>query len=191
LSDTTLLEAVQRVKAPATPAVAAPVSKPRPEPVKKPEPISEDERESQVLALCMARPELLKAAIEDYQLRSDEFQLPQHGELYEQLKNSYDPSKSKSSLPGTSSGLSLAAPPHLSGDLASLFDRLAFFAERDFLTASLSELQRELQTLLQTLRIQKKTAQLRRLEQAMREAERAGNQELIAQLMEQFRALNS
>ena len=71
-----------------------------------------------------------------------------------------------------------------------MFEPVAFLAERDFLSQPLPELMRELETLLRAFRFQRKMIQLKALEQAMREAERAGNHEQIAQLMEQFRLLN-
>ncbi len=193
VSERALLDAIsiQRAK---TPTSSRPTHSPSPPPTKEPskkvEQAPEEERERRLLALCATHPDLLRSAIEDYHLNPAEFSHAVHAQLYEQLKNSYDPSKFKNSPPGTPSGLSLTPPPHLSGEARIMFEPVAFLAERDFLSQPLPEVMRELETLLRAFRFQRKMIQLKALEQAMREAERAGNHEQIAQLMEQFRLLN-
>lgn len=200
VSESALLDAIQiqRAKAPTTTSPSrpltlggkpAPAANPIPQITKKPEVDPEEERERRLLALCATHPELLRAAIQDHHLEPGEFRQPTHALLYEQLKSGYDPSKSKNPPPGTPSGLSLAPPSHLSGDARAVFEPVAFLAERDFLSQSLPELMRELQTLLSSFRLQRKAARLKELEQAMRDAERAGDSARIAALAEQFRVL--
>lgn len=142
--------------------------------------------EQHLLAVLVSRPESLKAAIETHHLETGEWSDPQLGALYGQLILAYNPAgiAQKGSL------LTLLRPPDsLDPTAMQTFDAIAFLAERDYRDLSLDECLRELQTHVSVLRTTRRQLERRRLEEEMRQAERTGDTQKIADIMKRFQEL--
>ena len=126
------------------------------------------------------------SAITTYGWKVEEFQDIPLRRLYEALRISYDAGKFMSALPGAPSGSSLRPPADLPPEQVSLFDSCAFLAERDYAELSSQDLERELQQHLQSLRARSLYTRRQALEEAMREAERAGDHARVLELAQQF-----
>lgn len=190
ISETVLQEALQQSKAPPTPTSSPTVEKPKTASVMTaPTETWDQKRENGLFSLLLARSELFLLGMKDLAWKAEEFTYPQAQSLYEALRLGYDAGKFMSALPGVSSGSSLRPPPTLTSEQLAFFDSCAFAAERDFSDASLIDLTRELEHTIQSLRANRLRIRRTALEEAMREAERAGDQARVLQLTQQFQAL--
>jgi DNA primase len=108
--------------------------------------------------------------------------------LYRRLASLYDQADPTS---GTTTPDLLRPPAGLTPDETKTFDALAFLAEREFQDLTRDQLARELKTGATTLLGLHKARERKRLEQEMRDAERIGDAQKIADLVERFRQLLS
>lgn len=146
----------------------------------------DEEREKRFLSLLLARPELFKASATTLAWKYEEFLDIPLRSLYETLRLGYDTGKFMSAFPGASSGSSLRPPASLTPEQAALFDSCAFMAERDYTDLTSQDLERELHQQAQALRARSLRTRRQALEEAMREAERAGDHARVLELTKQF-----
>lgn len=163
---------------------------PRPDPL-----IDQDkpshEREQHILASAVAHLSIFKRLSEELAWKAEEFEFAAHQTLYGKLLNAYTTAKIQSPAPtGLSAGHLLSLPPDLTSEERDAFEAIAFLAERDFLTQNVASLERDVQTLVSKLRSQRLTKHRQSLEEAMRQAERIGDQAQIAELLRQYQALH-
>lgn len=190
ISETVLQEALSQSKNPPPPNTV-------PSPVKAKEgPVStassetwDQKREYGLLSLFLAKPDLFLYGMKELGWKAEEFADPQAQSLYEALRLGYDAGKFMSAPPGVPSGSSLRPPPTLTSEQLAFFDSCAFAAERDYADASLPDLKRELEHTVLALRAVRLRLRRTVLEDAMREAERAGDQARVLQLTQEFQAL--
>jgi len=193
VGDASLREALQRSTATARVQTATrPTPAPRPaEAPTKELPSKEVERERFLLASILANPSVFSLFQSVLRWKPEEFETPVHKSLYERLVNSYNsPQIHGVSSPGPRAGSSLALPPDLRSEERDAFEAAAFLAERDLLTQTAASLERDVRALVVLLRSERLTKRRRELEEAMRQAERIGDQAAIADLMRQFQDLH-
>jgi DNA primase len=177
-----LLEAMKGIvpPRPSAPAssfaqVASPTSKPAPKRFFS----TDEEREHQLLCLMMSRVELFAIAMDEIHWQAEEFASPLVAGLYKKLVFGYAEAKLNDGHP----------PADSSPEEISLYNALAFEAERDLGEETLESLTRDLAYLTDVLRAKRTTDARKILEQAMREAEQRGDIERIAELVKRFNAL--
>ncbi len=154
-------------------------------------PTQEVERERFLLAAALAQPKFFSLFQGVMNWRPDEFSTPVHKSLYETLLNLYNqPQIQGSPTTGLRAGSLLALPPELLPAERDAFEAAAFLAERDLLTQNAATLERDVQALVVLLRSERLAKRRRELEEAMRQAERIGDQATIADLMRQFQDLH-
>ncbi len=146
------------------------------------------EMEKRLLALLLSHVELLPLALNVDGWRAEEFREPDLGGLYVTLALAYTEHKPADGST-TFREPSIQPPATLTPEQRGLFDHLALFAEREFQGQALDVLKRELKMSVNTLRSLHKARERRRLEQAMREAERVGDHQKIAELTREFSLL--
>ncbi|HEV8593384.1 MAG TPA: toprim domain-containing protein, partial [Pyrinomonadaceae bacterium] len=129
------------------------------------------ELESRIAALVIAQPKLLNIG-NDLRFNSSEFTETDLAHLYELLQIGYP------------TGEQIFSDPE-----SKLFNYLALLAEQAYSNQPLDALERELRQSIASLRNHHKTRERRRLELAMRDAERIGDQTIIADLGQQFESL--
>ncbi len=190
VSETVLQEALQASKLPPTTVPVGPAAKPKQSVTSVQKETHEQTREYTLFGLFLARSDLFLYVLKDLAWKAEEFVDPQAQSLYEALRLSYDAGKFTSAFPGAPSGSSLRPPPTLTSEQLAFFDSCAFLAERDFSDAPLTDLKRELEHTVQYLRANRLRLRRTQLEEAMREAERAGDQTKAIQLSQEFQALN-
>lgn len=177
-----------QVPPPSTPSASPKVAE-KQAPVSPSEGSLDQKREQRLLSLFLARGEAFLYAKQDLGWKPEEFADPQAHHLYEVLCLSYDTGKFTSASPGVPSGSPLRPPPTLTSEELAFFDSCAFLAERDFPDTPLADLKRELEQLIHSQRAQHLRLRRTALEEAMREAERAGDQAKVIQLSQEFQAL--
>jgi DNA primase len=189
VSDAALREALHRTPA----GQARPSSVPHVQPSaagQAPPHMPEWELERRVFALALSRPALFAVAEDRFHLTSSLFSQSDMAALYERLRFLYSSGQVSFS---TSAGLNpsqvIRPPAGLTPDEAKQFDSLAFLAEREFSSSTSQELERELERDVEYLRQARNARERRQLEQNMREAERVGDQERIAELLQEFERL--
>ncbi len=159
--------------------------------VKKELPSKDTERERFLIAAMLAHPAVFSVFQGVLAWKADEFDTPVHKSLYETLIRTYNlPQIQGSSSPGPRAGSSLTLPPDLRSEERDAFEAAAFLAERDLLTQTAASLERDVRSLVALLRAERLTKRRRVLEEAMRQAERIGDQAAIADLMRQFQDLH-
>jgi DNA primase len=182
VSEGALREAMDRVKADSGPAKQG-------APVKEAEsrPKGDESHEQRLLALSVARFDLLKQAVDEEKLLSEELIDPTGIALYGQLKAAY--AAGQVAPDPVAAGHAIRPPASLGPDEAKTFDAIAFLAEREFQGWTLDQLKQELKTAVSKLRLQRKKRERERLEGEMREAERLGDQARISELLTRFQSL--
>ncbi|HVM90353.1 MAG TPA: DNA primase [Verrucomicrobiae bacterium] len=153
-----------------------PLSKEKPSPL-----------EQQVFAVLISRYDLFKQGIETEQVVPGDFRDPLFASLYAKLVSAYG--AGEVAPDPIAAGQAIRPPASLGPDEATIFDALAFTAEREFQGWTLDQLKRELNTGLAKLRHEQVARKRQDLEQQMREAERLGDQERIAELTRLFQSL--
>lgn len=154
-------------------------------------PTQELERERFLIAAALAQPKLFSVFQGGMNWRAEEFVTPVHKSLYETLIKLYNqPQIQGTPSTGLRAGSLLALPPELLPEERDAFEAAAFLAERDLLTQNAATLERDVQALVVLLRSERLTKRRRELEEAMRQAERIGDQVAIADLMRQFQDLH-
>ncbi len=149
------------------------------------------ERERFLLACTLAQPSLFALFEGALAWRPEEFETPVHKSLYEKLIQTYhSPQIQGPTSPGLRAGTFLSVPPELSSEERDAFEAAAFLAERDLLTQNAVSLERDIRALVHVLRSERLNKRRKVLEEAMRDAERIGDQAQIADLMRQFQALH-
>ncbi len=193
VGEASLREALQRSTATARVQTAmqpTPVPRPAEAPPKE-LPSKEVERERFLLAAVLANSSVFSLFQTVLGWKPEEFETPVHKSLYEQLVKTYNsPQIHGVSSPGLRAGSSLALPPDLRSEERDAFEAAAFLAERDLLTQTAASLERDVRALVVLLRSERLTKRRRELEEAMRQAERIGDQAAIADLMRQFQDLH-
>lgn len=193
VGEASLREALQRSAATARVQVTMqpPVTEAKPIQPKKELPSKEVERERFLLASALANQTIFSLFQGVLAWQPEEFEIPVHTSLYEKLLKTYHlPQIQGSTHPGPRAGSSLSLPPELSSDERDAFEAAAFLAERDLLTQTAASLERDVRALVALLRSERVTKRRRVLEEAMRQAERIGDQAQIADLMRQFQDLH-
>ncbi len=193
VGEASLREALQRGAAAAQIHAAMQPKTPaqKPQLAQKNLPSKDEERERFLLAAALAHPKLFSVFQGVLAWKAHEFTLSVHASLYEKLVSAYNsPQIQGPSSPGLRAGSSLSLPPELDSEERNAFEAAAFLAERDLLTQNASSLERDVQTLIAVLRSERFTKRRRELEEAMRNAERIGDQVQIADLMRQFQDLH-
>ncbi len=188
VSETSVREVISRKQENKRPtAVAFP-------PIMKTEPVTvsrtrEQEMEEHVLALFIWRPELSVYAMTTLALEAGDFTVPSLASLYAHLKAAYTPANPSLSAQNMVSPQLLRPPDGLTPELRQSYDFLAFHAERTFQEQSVESLTHELTAGVDLLRRERKQRERKRLEQEMRQAERAGDQNRINAILRQFESL--
>ncbi|HEU0050527.1 MAG TPA: DNA primase [Patescibacteria group bacterium] len=145
-----------------------------------------DRIDERVFALLISRPALFELGITELALKSVDFDDPQLAGLYAALEKEYNLHNPLFSTPATGAGSCIRLPGSLTPEEAMIFQRLAFLAERECEDQTQDALLRELRSVINLLRQNRKTARRKQLEQNMREAERAGDSARIAEILTQF-----
>lgn len=192
VGEASLREAIQRSVA-TTRVQAAMQPTPSPKEVQKTKelPSRELERERFLLASLLANSSVFALFQGPFAWRVEEFEIPEHRSLYEKLLKTYNLPQIQGSLStGHRAGSSLSLPADLSSEERDAFEAAAFLAERDLLTQTAASVERDVRSLVGVLRADRLTKRRRVLEDAMRQAERIGDQAQIADLMRQFQDLH-
>ncbi len=147
---------------------------------------AEYEKEKRLLALGLFRPFLWQALAASWLAKA--FRDEALATLYEVCVLAY--ARNDLSLNSTVADKMLPPPTLLTLDQAHIYNTLAFLAEREFEEMPREALARELKNLIEYLRTLTQARQRKDLEQAMRDAERVGDVELIAKLARQFSELS-
>lgn len=181
----------EALRKPSGASVKPPSSAPRPaSPVIQTQvasrPTPEQQMERRVLALALFRSWLW----EEFKLSStvDLFQDPSLRDLYEAAVLGY--AQAHPSQTSASAERLMPPPATLTSVEAGTYQALAFLAEREFQDMSRDDLTRELKSLLEHLRTLTKARRRKELEKAMRDAERVGDTQTIAELARQFSELS-
>ncbi len=152
------------------------------------EPTPSEQIADQFVAGLIYREELWRFAHETLAPKLEWFEEPRLQALYTTLVSAY-PLDNRPLVANGSPSHSLRPPDGLAPDLAETLNRLAFAADRAFQDMTLDDIKRELKNGARALRDLWKARERRRLEEAMRDAERTGDQQTIAHLATAFRAL--
>lgn len=192
VGEASLREALQRSTATARIQTAMqPPSTPKAPEKERELPSKALERERFLLAAFVAHPSMQALFQGELNWKPEEFEIPVHASLYETLVKAYNlPQIQGSPQPGPRAGSSLSLPPELRSEERDAFEAAAFLAERDLLTQTAASLERDVRSLVGVLRGERLTKRRRLLEDAMRQAERIGDQAQIADLMRQFQDLH-
>ncbi len=183
VSEGALREAMDRVKADSSPAKQGPPAKE----AQEVRPKGDESYEQRLLAISIARFDLLKQAVDEEKLAAEELSDSASIALYGRLKAAY--ASGEVAPDPVAAGHAIRPPVSLGPDEAKTFDALAFLAEREFQGWTLDQLKQELKTAVSKLRLQRKKQERERLEGEMREAERLGDQARISELLTRFQSL--
>ncbi len=194
VGEASLREAIQRsvatgkVQAAMQPSSAVPAKTP---PKPREIPSHGLERERFLLASLLANPVIFSLFQGVLQWKAEEFEISVHQSLYEKLVAAYNlPQIQGSTHTGHRAGSSLSLPPDLTAEERDAFEAAAFLAERDLLTQTAAALERDVRSLIVVLRSERVSKRRHVLEDAMRQAERIGDQAQIADLLRQFQDLH-
>lgn len=148
--------------------------------------VPETALDRRVFALLLSRSHFLAEARVRYGFVPSLFHDPTYQALYVLLEARYDTSQVLSATAGSVPAQAIRPPEGLSPDEAKEFDALAFLAESAYEGFGTKELEQELVKGIAALRAARDTRDRRKIEQEMRDAERAGDQTRIAELERAF-----
>jgi DNA primase len=194
VGEASLREALQRTAAAAKVQTAmqpAAAVLPKQPPKPKAGPSRSLEQERFLLGALLANPAIFSLFQGTLQWKPEEFEIPAHASLYEKLVAAYNlPQIQGSTHTGLRAGSPLSLPSELDSEERDAFEAAAFLAEQDLLTQTAASLERTVRALVASVRSERLTQRRRLLEEAMRQAERIGDQAAIADLMRQFQDLH-